>query len=185
MNSTFDSLKKAFPSEISADVEFVLDRLDLKTWISPNAPFQVQINAETLEIPERIYHNKHNLEVAVTLTSGQKEILYCLYSRHHNSFVRKECLQKIILSPNIWVAPYVIQSVGEYMLDILYIIQQNLEHLNRETYSAFLLENPGFYQRTKQHVTEYWERYYHRQFPDPEKYVGNKILRFMDEISGI
>ncbi len=69
------------------------------------------------------------------LSSLQKELVDCLLTRHHNGYDRQSHLERIINSPNIWIPPFVVQLVGEYVIEILQIIDNNLRSLNTPAYA--------------------------------------------------
>jgi len=92
-----------------------------------------------------------------------EELLNCLFSRHHDGYVRERCLKNVIGSSNTWVVPYVIKLTGEYVIEILNVIYQHLPFLNHEIYRDFLRNNPQFYTLTKCRVMSYWDCYYRWQ----------------------
>jgi hypothetical protein len=94
------------------------------------------------------------------LTSLQKQIFFCLLTRHHNGFIREAALKRIIAVDEPWVVPYVVQLASEYAYEILAVIRQNLDHLNTGLYSAFFRDNPAYFGKVKQRIISYWNAYY-------------------------
>ena len=182
-------LKKAFPAGISHDVERVVGHLrngkDSNLDLSPDS-FSVKVDNESLMIPDRVYFEEVKPVVQLTFTSVQKEILHCLYTRHHDGHVREKALKNIIRSKKVWVAPYVIRLIGEYVIEILQIIFENLDSIDSEIYKVFIKNNPEFYEVNKQRVISYWNCYFRSQYPNRPKspnkndHVGFKILKFFD-----
>lgn len=78
--------------------------------------------------------------------------------------------------------PFVIQLVGEYVLEILVTIQHGLAELDtpgtsqHAAYGQFLAGNPGFLALTSQRVTSYWNCYYRSKYPDRRDYPGHTLL---------
>ncbi|MGW7050030.1 hypothetical protein ACWGDT_46840 [Streptomyces avermitilis] len=54
-----------------------------------------------------------------SLTVVQQAILHCLYSRHCDGLVRRRHREQIAGSDEPWVVPFVVQSAGEYVLEIM------------------------------------------------------------------
>ena len=137
--------------------------------------FQVVVGSEVVWIPHRIYHDPTLIETN-QLTPEQIELVDCLLTRHHSGIVRQARLERIILSRSIWVPAFVIQLMGEYVIEILQVIHSNCQHLDRGLYRAFLQENPQFFAKTQQRIFSYWDRYYREQAW--QEYAGSELLAF-------
>jgi hypothetical protein len=177
MNRQNSDLVKAFPSIVRSDA------LGLVSLLSEPAhtacTFAVKVSGEALEIPYRIYHDRRSPDVE-SLTPLQTELWDCLLTRHHDGFIREEYLSKIIDCEHSWIPPFVIQLAGEYVINIIQFVWENIERLPRDIYRDFLLQNPFFYKTTKQRVMSYWDCYYRdRRKAD---YPGFQILEFLDEL---
>lgn len=179
MNEDKSELIFAFPSSLRNDVRAVLTLFPQTTDLTYTPHFFEVISCgETLYIPERIYYDMPSSMQIDTLTSHQKKILDTLLTRHHNGFIREEKVKEIIHSANgdIWIIPYLIKLVGEYVIEILQVIKENLHLVDIEQIKFFLSENPKFYQTIKSRVISYWDCYYRRRCPKREDYVGFDIL---------
>jgi hypothetical protein len=64
--------------------------------------------------------------------------------------VRGENLGRIISRKESWIPPFVIQLVGEYVVEILEAIHNNLSSLDSTVYAPFLNDNISFWETTKQ-----------------------------------
>jgi hypothetical protein len=146
---------------------------------TPSQGFSVNIGSETVTIPYRIYHDPESIH-ADRLTQTQVEVLSCLLTRHSSGFVREQHLRRILNSRHEWVPPFVIQLVGEYVVEIVDVIRENIDHLNPSLYGAFLTSNPAFYQLTKQRVISYWNCYYRGQ--QKTDYAGFQVLAALDRL---
>lgn len=165
-------LKVAFPSELQKEVLTALAALPENPY--PWASFNVRVENEALSIPYRIYHN-----VSLTRTAGlslHEQILACLLTRHHDGFIREKHLTGIIAVNANWVAPFVIQLLGEYVIEIIRVIENNLAVLDRSLYGRFLRSNPEFWARTQGRVISYWDCYYRSH--DKDTYPGFRVLNF-------
>ena len=109
------------------------------------------------------------------------EILDCLFTRHHDGFVRQTHLGRIIRSRNAWIPYFVVPLVGEYVVEILQVICENLIYLETSIYAEFLRSNPEFLELTEKRVLSYWDCYY--RSIKKQEYPGLLILDFFKSIT--
>src|SRR5580692_9379302 len=171
-------LFRAFPSSVRDDVLSVISAL-------PENPhggrsFQVRVNGETIEIPTRVYHNTASIGTR-RLSGTQRHLLSCILTRHHDGYVRQNHLEQIISSTHPWVPAYVIQLLGEYVIEIQQLMEARLEHLDKCVYRDFLLTNPEFLALTEQRVISYWDCFYRTRKRDD--HVGFRVLHFFKELA--
>ncbi len=184
MHESNTDLARAFPTALRKDALRGLA-------VFPESPrrdgtFSVQVAGEVVEIPNRIYHDPELIRMRTRLpwvwpNRLQKELGACLLTRHASGFVREEHLKRIICANYVWIPPFVIQLVGEYVIEILHAVQQNLTNLDKPIYMQFLKNNPQFFGRTEQRVISYWNCYY-RDCKRSE-YVGFRVLEFFKSLA--
>ena len=138
--------------------------------LAPADPFTVDVRGETVSIPTRIYHPEPTADVE--LTGTQRLVLHCLYSRHHDGKVRQRHVEQILVSSEPWVVPFVVQLLGEYVLEIVLSIAKGLPAHSAQLYGEFIVANPAFFARTQRRVVSYWDCYYRRQYPVFRSYPG-------------
>lgn len=128
MSDKKHELIKAFPPELEDDVIEVLSKIKQTDKLDFSRCFEVDFSGNKLNIPERIYYNDPSLSQLNSLTERQQVILYCLFTRHHNGFIREENLKLIIHQCNEynWIIPYLIRITGEYVIEILQVIMSLL-----------------------------------------------------------
>ena len=167
------SLVAAFPQSIRDDATVVASAFDK----FPAADgFRVVVDGDTCEIPYRIDADANCL---TSLSPRQVDLGNCLLTRHRNGFVRQEYLARIVLLKEPWVMPFVIQLLGEYVSEIIHVIDVNLALLDASVYGQFLVRNPKFWNLTRGRVASYWDCYY-RSIPRAD-YVGFQVVRWFDE----
>src|SRR5271163_3658536 len=115
MNDTNSDLAKAFPAYLRDDALEVVSVLPQPA--SNTGTFSVCVGGETISIPYRIYHDPVLVD-ATNLTARQRELLDCLMTRHHNGFIRERHLAGILCAHDEWIPPFVVQLVGEYVIEI-------------------------------------------------------------------
>ena len=135
-------LLRAFPSIVSHDVQKVLKQIKCDSEDQISEPYHVEIGIERLDIPQRVYFENVSILSRSQLSKKEKNILDCIYSRHHDGRIREKALRKIILVDEEWVAPFVLKLVGEYVIEILDLIYENLLKVNKSTYKDFILKKP-------------------------------------------
>lgn len=176
-------LQSAFPSSLALPVSRVTARLELPGVHAPVGALQAVVDGETLTIPGRVYFDPGCLVEAQALPPTERLILLCVFSRHHDGHVREECLRAIVGNPEPWVAPFVVQLVGEYVLEIVEVIKANLPALAPDTYAGFVAANRAFMALTRQRATSYWDCYFRRSFPNRAGLASLEILDHLESLA--
>ncbi|WP_078577731.1 hypothetical protein [Salipaludibacillus agaradhaerens] len=174
------NLLRAFPVKLQEDVMVVLnmineiEKLDFLGW------FEVNFSGSVLNIPERIYYDEPSLSHYKSLSEKQQVILNCLFTRHHNGYIREQNLKRIIEKTNgyNWIIPYLMRITGEYVIEILQVIKVNLDKVDKGKIKDFINENPIFCNTIESRVSSYWNCYYRVIYPNKNKYVGFKIIEY-------
>jgi hypothetical protein len=179
MHALNAGLVAAFPTALR---EHVL--LALEAFPEPERPaaenFSVKVRGELVTIPYRLYHSPSQIQTG-HLSGLENELVDCLLTRHHDGLVRQQRLERIICSGNPWVPPFVVQLLGEYGIEIIGVIHDNLGALDHSLYREFLQANPELFTRTAQRVESYWDRYYRVHHRD--EYVGFNVLEFFRNLA--
>jgi len=186
-----ERLLKAFPESLRQDVIAVVDMLPLDNrnvrlcdgkihkvdnLIHPSS-FVVHLNNKLMTIPYRLYFNEPDKEKEDKLTDNQKTILNCIYSRHHNGYIRQKRVEQLIDKKEYWLIPFTFQLLGEYIYEILEVLEQHINEKNIENYIRFRGENPLYFQQTESRMISYWNEYYRRpRFPKLKDYIGRKLI---------
>ena len=180
MNHSKDELVQSFPLALHDDVRTALSVLPEDRYSDNWTFFSLRLGEDLLSIPRRIYLDPPFLQ-RVRLTRLQSALLDCLFTRHRDGIVRQKHLARIIRSQNIWVPCFVVPLVGEYVVEILQVIQENLPRLDTSAYADFVRANPEFLELTDKRVTSYWDCYY-RSTPKTE-YPGFLVLDFLKSLA--
>ena len=112
----------------------------------------------------------------------ERDVYACLYTRHHNGYVRQRHLRSIVGISHPWVVPFVVQLIGEYVLEIVADIREGLSDLDvpgssqRAQYAVFVAANPGFLDLTSSRVVSYWNCYYRFEYPQLSEYPGFQLI---------
>nr|WP_202455404.1 hypothetical protein [Streptomyces sp. SID8367] len=171
----------AFPAELASDAEAVLSVMPASR-LQPHASFSVIVEGQQVSIPERLYNDEPPANALASLSPRQRQLLHCLYSRHCDGMVRQRHLEKVVGYTDPWVVPFVVQLVGEYVLEILVVICDELRDLatpgtrGHLAYGQFIVDNTAFFARTQRRVVSYWSCYYRGTYASFRGYPGCTLL---------
>ena len=171
---------RAFPSKLAPNVKAVASSLVKNQLHIPTAGFVVNVSGDQLEIPHRVYYQAEKIGrffEGSNAFDDEAIIACCLGTRHHDGFLREKCLDQIVAVDKIWVVPFVVRLVGEYVVEIISRIEEHLPAVRPHIYAEFLCDNPIFLQRTESQVGSYWDVYYKNQFPVLGDYPGYRVIR--------
>lgn len=178
--------EEAFPRRLHADLRAALKVLPPAEF-PPASSFRVLLSDEVVRIPYRIYSPEPSADAEKALPPIQRAVLDCLYTRHHDGWVRQRRLERVIGLVEPWVAPFVVQLVGEYVEEIILAIEQSLlpgldtpGSLADSVYGGFASENPQFVALTGQRATSYWACYYRRRHPELSDYPGYRLVAALE-----
>jgi hypothetical protein len=135
----------------------------------------IQIDGEALNIPARVYYADQSSSRSLSPT--QWCILSCIYTRHCDGFIRHRHVRGLLARTEAWTAPFVVQLLGEYVLEIVETIDETSSVLEADHVRAFARQNPDFVQLTLQRATSYWNCFFRRRFPSPSDYPAVRLLR--------
>lgn len=175
---TKKKLEKAFPKELSKDVERITELLKIDDSIDnvSNFTYEISFKGQILMIPYRIYFDE-NIDVSnESLTVVQKNILNCIGLRHLDGRVRERYLKRIGSNYTGFEVPYIFQLLGEYVLEIIEIVNTIIVNDRINDYLDFVIENPKYFKQTESRMISYWNCYYRRQYWKLKNYPGYKII---------
>jgi hypothetical protein len=163
----------AFPTSMTSEVNSFLSKLNWTTAHKSTECFQINFEGQILNIPYRIYYDE---PIQPSLTDNETFFLDCIFTRHHNGYIREKKLREILKSKNYLATPFIAQLLGEYVLEVLTVIKDNLSPTLLDNLIKLTVDNPTFFDRTEQRVQSYWNCYYKRTISRKTDYVGFQIL---------
>ncbi|WP_109482341.1 hypothetical protein [Paraburkholderia sp. C35] len=166
-------LAAAFPEALRSDVGAVAGLI--RSGNVAGHGITIIVEGESLNIPYRIYHSPDEA-LFTTLNDIQSTVYACVLTRHHDGHVRQRQIERIIASSKPWVAPFVTQLCGEYVIEILDAIEANLPSMDQSTYGAFFRENSLFVRVTRNRMISYWDCYYRWLYKRKSDYVGFRLF---------
>lgn len=171
-------LLNSFPKKLNGDVNEIikilpLDNCKIKNNLFSEDNIVINLTDEKIHIPYRIYFNE--IKYNVRITDIQKAILFCIYSRHHDGFIRQKYIEKIVDSNYYWITPFFIQLFGEYIYEIIPLFDEYYKN-NINNCIKFINENKEYWGKIECRVISYWNEYYRHVYPEYKKYIGNEII---------
>lgn len=177
-----------FPIELKESVFGVLSILPDKsfadnTFVSSDFVFYV-LNDEIMEIPYRIYFLEPDEDAIEKLDETQKLMLYCIYTRSCNGYIRQKYIEKILSCdfPK-WCIPYIVKLSDEYVVEILDVIYEKLKNRNNDDLKEFCRDNWNNSCKSYQRMISYWDvfyrvydDYYNKDVYKLKDYVGRKLF---------
>jgi hypothetical protein len=185
-----ETLHRAFPSRLHSAALEVFGSLpasdhepagNVATSYGRACP-DLRLASEPVSIPYRIYNPRPEQSLIQRLDDQRSLVLSCIYTRHHDGFVRQEFASRILASEDPAIIPFVVQLLGEYVIEICADVERFVREslLTRPTmrqgFAAFLADNPCYAALTERRATSYWSCYYRRQHPSRESYPGLAAL---------
>lgn len=181
-----ETILRSFPSALKQDVEKVVDILsfDKDFLFSPGAQ-TINLDNEVLNISYRIYFDEPSLTAEKSLTEQQRTILNCIFLRHHDGYVRQRRLELLLDKIEYFVVPFVFQLLGEYVIEILFLLDTHINDNTIHNYLKFINDNKKYWHKTENRVTSYWNVYYRRphypsylpsKYKDRKDYIGQQII---------
>lgn len=164
----------AFPTSLTTEVKSLLDKLEWSTQHKSTECFQIDFNGQTLNIPYRIYYDE---PIQQNLSDNETFLLDCIFTRHHNGYLREKKLRQILKSDNYVATPFIAQLLGEYVIEILATIKNNLSSTQLDNLIKLKADNEKFFQTTEKRIQSYWNCYYKRTTTNRDDYVGFQILK--------
>jgi len=136
----------------------------------------VSVSGEVIRIPHRIYNPVLSDPLRRSLSSSERSIIDWLYTRHHDGLVREASLRSAVPVREEWMAPFAVQLIGEYVVEILVVLEELLTDEQTRVMQGWAAVNPDFMDLTRARVASYWNCHYRTRFPRLDEYVGSRLL---------
>ena len=166
----------AFPAALAEPARRVADAMTHTHDPSQRDIGPVAVHGERLSIPYRIYPTAAHVDRAVP-SSTERTIARAILTRHHDGFVRQGAAERLLDAPPEWVAPFLVQLLGEYVLEIARMLADERARWLTDDVRAFARENPELLRLTAARATSYWDCYWRRAFPARLEYPAFDVLR--------
>lgn len=144
----------------------------------------ITLDGTTIDIPYRMYNPPIAEMEWNRAATADRKLLACMYSRHHDGRVRQWATRHLLSSSEPYVAPFVIQLLGEYVIEIVRDINGALiaggdRSSLLTVLKAFLEENPQPTALIRQQAASYWDAYYRYEYASLAQYPGILALDYI------
>lgn len=168
---------RAFPPDFAADVQAAANSLGPAAYKALGS-FTAVVTGQPVEIAYRIYNALPSNEIRSTLTTRQHRILDCMLTRHHDGFVREDAATRAVSSDEVWVAPFIVYLIGEYVAEIAESIASELtaDDPRLSMYRDFAHENRDLMTLVRERAISYWNCYYRARWVSFNDYPARSLL---------
>lgn len=167
----------AFPAELTERVKNAAQLLARGQMHAPSeAVISVRLVGELQSIPYRVYYEKQQLFTCMNISDDIALIALCLGTRHYDGFIREQCLRRLLVVNEKWTAPFVVQLLGEYVIEVIQPIHEHFLEGVEGKYLDFFRENLKYCEYLGHRAISYWNEYYRSRFPSHKDYPAVKAL---------
>lgn len=173
-----------FPAALQPDWLALQASLFASEQISAKRGIETEVHGERLVFPYRIYCHRTDIDTALTHSSGDARVLaLCMGTRHCDGYVREECLRQLIAIDRSWATPFIVQLLGEYVIEIVELIASSIPQLNAGQLGRFADDNPVFMAKTRRRAVSYWSCYHRARFSKLERYPAIAALDAIERMA--
>jgi len=173
---TTERILVAFPSRLAGYVRAVLQVIPKAEHEPTDDGIDVTVEGERVLIPYRVYFPEPPDKVVAKLQPLQRLLLAAMFTRHHDGFVRERWLRAMGPSVESWVPPFVVQLLGEYVVEIACAVEDVIPP-GPSSYQAFADANHDYCRVVSARMIDYWALYYRRQTPSFGDYPAYRAAR--------
>jgi len=170
---SLETLTKAFPESLRSEVGVVSNLM--RSYKIGSHGLAVMVGGQSLHIPYRVYYAPDE-SLFANLNDVQSVLYACMLTRNPDGYVRQRQVQRLAESSAPWVAPFVAQLCGEYVIEILSAVEASIPSMDHAVYGAFFRENPQFFRATRDRMISYWDCYYRSRYQRASDYVGFRLF---------
>ena len=167
----------AFPAEMAERVKKAVQLLARGQMHAPSETvISVSVAGQSLNIPYRVYYDKQQLVNSISGSDDLALISLCLGTRHYDGFLREQCLRRLLKADEHWTAAFIIQLLGEYVLEVIQPIQERFAAGLEGKYLGFVAENRKYCEYLERRAISHWNEYYRARFPKYKDYPAIRAL---------
>jgi hypothetical protein len=176
----------AFPSRLRRFVPEVRARLE-QTPFGPLGTIQqtrqswgdIVVDGETLVIPYRQYDRP----LSPSGLDQEARLMWLAWlTRSNDGQIRQAAVRELFERPESWMAPFIVQLLGEYVIeistDIAIFVDTTVlrDSAWTEVFRGFWTENPRFIELSRARAASYWSQYYRNVVFNQAEFPGVRAL---------
>lgn len=163
--STIDVVCGCFPHSLRDDVLVILELLQAAPYeLKSSSGGCCNVGDESVFLTSRVSFPKVKEADLKSLTEQQRAVLAALMTRHHDGYQRQYWVRVLCAHPRSWTAPYLADSLGDYVVEIQQVICDSVSSEWKMVMADYRLHNPDRIQPLNARILSYWNTY-HRWYP--------------------
>lgn len=186
-------MEAAFPSEMRRHVPAVLAHLT-HTAYPPSGRIQdvrrpwgdIVVDGETLLIPYRQY----DLPLSPSGLDPDAQLVWLAwFTRSNDGELRQSAVRGLFEQPQTWVVPFIIQLLGEYVVEIATDIAAFVDTTVvsdpawTKVFRTFCAQNPGFLELSRARASSYWSEYYRNEVFQQADFPSVRTLATLSKLA--
>ena len=176
----------AFPKKYNSDVLSIFEKLRIDLDVDSCSVESFQFSSEIIEIPFRLYFSAECL-YSSALTDNERRILIVYFTRHHNGYIRHQCLKELVKYGELrdYELAYIMLLIGEYVLEIIRDAFLVFQSADKNLINMFICENRTMINYQHARIISYWNEYYRKNYDENEyysnwnNYIGSDIIKYL------
>jgi len=186
----FKFVYPCFPAELKSDVEVAFAAMPNITvngaaFATDSLLREYELTSGTVSFPYRLYIVDAKEEKIENLTDRQKKIIYCLYTRNSDGYLREKYAKKLLdAGLEEWCLPFIVSLCDDYVVEIVEMVYNALRERPNDDIKAFCKRNESSVRKSYSRMVSYWNEYYCRtdKHWKLNEYVGRKLFKECLEI---
>lgn len=163
-----------FPRSLKESWISLVDKLQIQEMKASEQVTTYQLSGEMVKLFNHI--ELEELDMA-DLTETEKLMLYCVYTRHKNGYIREKYVKKILeMELSEWEFPFLLKLSGEYIYEILMIIYNSLQNKDNQKLKEFAKNNKELLCEEYARMLKYWNQFYRTKKIRFHNYIGKKLF---------
>ncbi len=168
------NLALMFPKHLKEEWISLINKLQIEKVTTSEITTIYQLTREMVTIPYRIELQEFD---TTTLTEHEKRMLYCVYTRHKDGYIREKYIKKILETElQEWEFPFILKLSEEYVYEILASIYNNLIGKDNRQLMEFAKNNKELLCKGYSKMLGYWNRFYRARNLGFHNYIGRKLF---------
>ena len=113
----------------------------------------------TLIVPDRVYYSVWAIGLAMRRPGDTAVVAACLGSRSHNGYVRQRSIERLLQVYRPWAVPYLVEALGDYVLEILQVLQGQIPGSHEQDFAEYLIANEARFIYLSRRCVSYWKAF--------------------------
>jgi hypothetical protein len=172
---------RAFPYPIAILHGGLIDSLAATAlWKAWESPEPVAFGDEVLMMPQRLDYSPAAVDAAMSSSGDSAVVAACLGTKSYDGYLRQRSIEALLANPRAWSIPYLVDALGDYVLEILQVMEGYVPGELEKDYAEYLVANEERFVRLCRRCVSYWnefDRFRCRNlYPDWNAYPGARLI---------